>query len=130
MGLHPWFGEWGQEITVSDLTAPTALAFVESVNRFASHMVEWKGARRRDDGLEFVYFDLTTDAPQQPHAPIHRVEPIGIIFGPEGRMPGVLALRDDFPDTEHQQLVPEGVPCALCVDDRPWVEARVSLDAG
>jgi len=35
-------------------------------------------------------------------------------------------LRDDFPDTEHQQLVPEGWPLAICIDDRPWGEARLT----
>ena len=124
--MHPWLSAWGQSIQVKDLAKPMAVAFVTNVTRFAGHLVTWKEARRRDDGLELVVFDLRTDAPPRPYVDIRREEPVGIAFGDDGSMPFILALREDFPDTEHQQLVPDGVPCALCVDDRPWVEARVT----
>ncbi|MGP0089727.1 MAG: ThiF family adenylyltransferase [Xanthobacteraceae bacterium] len=129
MTLHPWSAGWGEEIGIEDLASPTAVAFVEYVDRFAKHLVMWKGARRRNDGLELVCFDLATDVPQAPHVPIEKQEPVGIIFRLEGSVPSVLALREDFPDTEHQQWVPEDVPCALCIDDRPWVEARATWTA-
>jgi hypothetical protein len=124
--MHPWLAEWGQEIPIENLAQPKALAFVKNVNRFANYLVAWLTARRRDDGAEIVVFNLRTDAPQKPHTDIRREEPIGIIFGPNDTMPLVLALRPDFPDTEHQQLVPDGVPCSLCVDDRPWAEAQTT----
>jgi Prokaryotic E2 family A len=38
----------------------------------------------------------------------------------------VLALRDDFPDTPHQNWTPQGAPCSPCIDDRPWPEARLT----
>ena len=41
----------------------------------------------------------------------------------EEAQPLVVMLRDDFPDTEHQQLMPEGCPATICIDDRPWSEA-------
>jgi hypothetical protein len=126
MALHPWLAEWGQEIKVENLTCPLAAAFVADVSRFGSHLVSWKGARRRYDGAELVWFQLATNAPQDPHVAIRREEPVGVIFSRNGRMPLVMALREDFPDTEHQHLVPDGVPCSLCIDDRPWNEARVS----
>jgi hypothetical protein len=40
-----------------------------------------------------------------------------------GAQPLVRMLRDDFPDTEHQQLKLEGCPATICIDDRPWSEA-------
>ena len=38
-------------------------------------------------------------------------------------MPLVAMLRDDFPDTEKQLVVPAGCPAVICIDDRPWSEA-------
>ena len=48
---------------------------------------------------------------------------MGVYFTPDGR-PSVLALRADFPFTLHQNLMPEGYPTSLCIDDRPWQEAK------
>ena len=41
-------------------------------------------------------------------------------------MPAVYVLRDDFPDTDHQLLTPEGAPRANCIDDRIWAEAQLT----
>ena len=41
-------------------------------------------------------------------------------------MPLVAMLRDDFPDTEKQLLVPAGWPACICIDDRPWLEALLT----
>jgi hypothetical protein len=113
MTLHPYLDEhWHEVITLDDLTGPMAKTFVADVTRFGGDLVDWTGARRRGDGAELVLAQLMTNAPQSPHVPIKKVEPIGIIFGTTGGSPLVLALRRDFPDTEHQHLVPEGVPCS------------------
>ena len=53
-------------------------------------------------------------------------ERVGILFVRQDAQPLVTILRDDFPDTEHQQLVPEGCPATICIDDRPWGEARLT----
>ena len=127
MTLHPYLDEhWPEVISLDDLTSPMANTFVADVTRFGADLIQWKGARRRGDGAELVLAQFATNAPQSPHVPIKKVEPIGIIFGTTVGSPLVLALRKDFPDTEHQHLVPEGVACSLCVDDRPWVETRLS----
>jgi hypothetical protein len=47
-----------------------------------------------------------------------------VILSERDTPPVVVALRPDFPDTLHQNWVPEGVPFSLCIDDRPWQEAR------
>ena len=49
-----------------------------------------------------------------------------MVFEAQGGQPRVLALRDDFPDTPHQNWTPQDAPCSLCVDDRPWPEARLT----
>src|SRR5437868_3726410 len=69
-------------------------------------------------------------APQRPAYPLNRSERVAILFPQEGAAPIVLALRTDFPDTPHQNWVPEQIPACLCVDDRPWVEARLTYTAG
>lgn len=48
-----------------------------------------------------------------------------MLFTPSGSMPPVYILRDDFPDTAHQQLAFEGAPRAICIDDRSWAETRL-----
>jgi hypothetical protein len=70
--------------------------------------------------------DLLTGAPQVPVYPVHKTERIGILFIGEGRLPFILMLRDDFPDTEHQQIVPNGHLAVICIDNRPWAEARLT----
>ena len=40
--------------------------------------------------------------------------------------PAVLALRDDFPAHHAPERVPAGHPFSLCIDDRPWPEARLT----
>lgn len=125
--MHPWLAEWGKEIGLGELSNATALALVAYLNRFASDVVKWTGARRSAErNCELVTFDLLTDAPQRPFVDIRRSEPIGILFSSDDSPPIALSLRDDFPDTEHQLLVPDGVPSALCIDDRPWAEARTT----
>jgi hypothetical protein len=75
---------------------------------------------------ELILLDLLTGAPQRPVYPILRTERIGILFAGPHTAPLVTVLRDDFPDIEHQHLVPEGCPATLCIDDRPWGEARLT----
>ena len=48
------------------------------------------------------------------------------MFAAQGGQPRVLALRDDFPDTPHQNWTPQDAPCSLCIDDRPWPEAKLT----
>ena len=108
----------------STLRNPQATALVEFVNRYAEAVATLVEARRRDE-QELVVLDIRTGAPQAPVHPIRRTERIGILFVREDA-PLVAMLRDDFPDTEKQLLVPVGSPAFICIDDRPWDEALLS----
>jgi integrative and conjugative element protein (TIGR02256 family) len=77
-----------------------------------------------------LVLEVQTARPQRPAYPLNRFEPAAILFPQEGAAPIVLALRTDFPDTPHQNWVPGQIPANLCVDDRPWVEARLTYTAG
>ena len=119
-----WIDEWVL-VPPYELSLPQAkavLAYLESIGEIA----RVSEARRHPGGVEMIIADIQTGAPQRPAVEIERIEPIGIVFGPEATLPTVMMLRDDFPDTEHQQLVPDGFPAAMCIDDRPWDEARLT----
>ncbi|BDL39027.1 ThiF family adenylyltransferase [Methylorubrum sp. GM97] len=119
-----WIDEWAA-VAVDDLSLGQA-RIVDAYMRTAPDIATVVEARRHPAGPEMVLVDIRTGVPQRPVVPIERVERIGIAFGAEETMPFVVLLREDFPDTEHQQLVPEGFPSAMCIDDRPWDEARLT----
>ena len=100
--------------------AGTLATFVERYGDGVADVVEL----RRNEGGELVILDICTGSPQVPVHPIRRVERVGVLFG-RGSMPLMVMLRDDFPETEHQMLVPRGHPAAICIDDRPWAEASL-----
>ena len=123
--LHEWLGQWGEQIDPALLAGSDArklIRYLASVN--VAGLVDLVGARTRD-GAELVIIDVETNRPQRPAVPISRRETVGIYFR-DGGQPTVLALRADFPDTLHQNWMPEGFPASLCVDDRPWQEAKAN----
>jgi len=108
--------------SLSNLQAREVTAFLHRHAADIAQLVEF----RRDGDRELIVVDLTTGTPQAPVYPIKRIERIGILFRGEDRLPYVAMLRDDFPDTEHQQLVPDDHPAVICIDDRSWAEARLT----
>lgn len=125
MDIDIWLTEFGESVAVSQLKSPEAAALVAFVERYAGHLATCVEARR-GEGRELIVLDFHTGRPQKSAHPIKRVERIGVCFNDDAGMPLVFMLRADFPDTEHQQLTPEGVPRAICIDDRPWAEARLT----
>jgi integrative and conjugative element protein (TIGR02256 family) len=123
MGLHPWTSAWGQEIPQDQLENERAQQFADFLSRQPQHLIQNVRYRKRDEP-ECVLFDVQAERPQRPPVDIRGIEPIGVIFRADD-YPLVLALRSDFPDTEHQNLVFDGDPRCLCMDDRPWTEARL-----
>ena len=81
---------------------------------------------RCGDAHDAVHIEIDVERPQDLALPIRAIEPIAIVFGRDDEQPRVLALRKDFPDTPHQNWTPQGAPCSLCVDDRPWLEAKLT----
>jgi hypothetical protein len=68
-------------------------------------------------GRTAVAVEIEVERPQDLAHPIRAAEPIAVVFPAQGGQPGVLALRDDFPDTPHQNWTTQDAPCSLCVDD-------------
>lgn len=80
-------------------------------------------------GYAAVQFDVDVERPQDLAHPIKATEPVAALFPFDGGMPGVMALREDFPDTPHQNWTPPDSPVSMCIDDRPWAEAKLTSTA-
>lgn len=120
--MQPWIASF-PVVDYSTLENPLALGFVTHVLDGGDGIFELVEARR-DRGIEMILAQVRTERPQRPVASIDRVEPIAILFGDGKHGPCVLALREDFPDTPHQARLPKGMPFCICIDDRPWAEAK------
>ena len=125
MDIEGWLTYFGDPIEPGELKSPNAAALVSFVSRHAEHMASLVEVRAAED-RELVVLDFRTGRPQESAYPIKHTERIGVRFAAGGAMPLVFMLRPDFPDTAHQQLTLEGCPRAICIDDRPWLEARLT----
>ncbi len=126
MDVHSWWSAFGN--TTGDLTGfpPFARALAEAVSSGlpGAALVE---ARTSPDGSLFgLRIDIDVERPQLLEHDIRGIEPVAVVFSKGEEQPCIVALRPDFPDTPHQNEKPEGLPCMLCVDDRPWPEARLT----
>lgn len=125
MDIEAWLLKHGSLVDVDEMQSPDAAALISFVQRHAADVACLVEVRMSGD-QELVVLDFQTGRPQDSEYPIKRVERIGVRFLAQGAMPLVFMLRPDFPDTEHQQLTIEGSPRAICIDDRPWGEARLT----
>jgi hypothetical protein len=123
--VEHWLAAFDEPVTAAGLCNPHARDVAAFVQHYAGHIAELVDCRRNAE-RELIILDFVTGAPQAPVYRIRTRERIGILFLGQGRLPFVAMLRDDFPDTEHQQIVPQGHPAVICIDDRPWAEARLT----
>ena len=85
---------------------------------------------RDGDHSSLVLLQVLTGRPQDSAVEIVASERVAVEFphdasGPLG-MPMVRPLRVDFPVTGHQHISLPDRPPALCIDERPWSEARLA----
>jgi len=127
MPLHPWWDRFGTTAAPDEFSlapAQTLLAALRAGTLPGVTLVELK--RSPDEGYEALHVEMDVERPQDLAHPVRATEPIAILFPLDGAQPRVLALREDFPDTPHQNWTPEDAPCSLCIDDRPWAETRLT----
>src|SRR5216684_4073677 len=131
MALHPWWTAFGSEVSdIGELTPVLAKELASLAAGGALPGVALIGLRQSADmGYAGVCLDVDVERPQDLAHPIKAVEPIAVLFPFDGGQPSILSLREDFPDTPHQNWSLPGGPCALCIDDRPWAEARLTTSA-
>jgi hypothetical protein len=126
MGLHAWWISFGQTVEAADqLTSAQARDFAAAIQGGMIPGVTLVGFRQ-DGTHDAVQIEIDVERPQDLAFPIRATEPVAVVFGRADEQPRVLTLREDFPDTPHQNWAPEGAPCSLCIDDRPWAEARLT----
>ncbi|MGM4883084.1 hypothetical protein [Rhizobium sp. 62_C5_N11_2] len=126
--LHPWWPAFGQPVAPDAVAPDAARALIAHVASGLVPSVTLVAARQSNDGaLAALHLDIEVERPQDLAAPIRGVEPVAVVFGTGGEQPAVLALRPDFPETMHQNWTPDDTPRALCIDDRPWAEARLAF---
>jgi len=123
-----WRPKSSEEVDRTSLEAPLAIAFAKYVEETCADFAQLRECRRyAKSGREIVSLDLKIGVPQRPIYPILPTEAISVAFFPDNEgAPWVFVAREDFPDTPHQNLMPEGQPSALCIDDRPWQDARAN----
>ena len=76
----------------------------------------------RKENTELIQIVAEVELPQHPPVPIDQFEPILIRIENERDIPSVVALRDNFPNTIHRNIVPEGFSASLCLYEDPWEE--------
>lgn len=119
-----WQPDGSEVIEVGDLSNPLAKALHDFIVGPAASYAAF-GECRRFKEMDLVSFDLTVERPQRPVYDIHAVESLTVCFPTAGpKAFSVLVARPDFPDTPHQNLMPEGLPSCICIDDRPWQDTR------
>jgi len=127
MPIHPWWSNFGKVIAESDLVSGPARDLAQAINLRNSSAIELVEIRHEEGtNLTALLLNIEVQRPQKLAYPIRRIEPIAVVFGTGNARPAILAVREDFPDTPHQNWSPIGHPCSLCIDDRPWSEAKLT----
>ncbi len=127
MVIHMWWSGFGRVVTPDDLSSVPAREFLSVIVTGAAPGVVVTDVRECEKtGRTGIALEVDVERPQDLAYAIRATEPIAVVFAAQGEQPHVLALRDDFPDTPHQNWTPQDAPCSLCVDDRPWSEAKLT----
>ena len=128
MSVSEWLDNFGAPIVDSGSMSLSAAAVVKYVERYATSVCKLVELRCNSD-YELVVLDFRTGRPQHPCYSIRWTERVAIVFNKRDAMPIVYVLRDDFPDTEHQNITNESSPRAICIDNRSWEDARLTWTA-
>jgi hypothetical protein len=127
MGIHPWWPAFGQPVGSDELSSAPARELASAVAAGNVPSVWLTGLKAcATTARAAVGLEVEVERPQDLAHPVRATEPVAVVFAAQDGPPRVLALRDDFPDTPHQNWTPQDAPCSLCVDDRPWAEAKLT----
>ncbi len=127
MSLHPWWTNFGVEIaSPAELVPEPAKALAAFLQRNTVTGAVLVAMRQDPELGAAIHLEIEVERPQDLAHPIRAVEPITIIFPYSGGQPRVFALREDFPYTAHRNWGAADTPRSLCIDDRPWAEAKLT----
>lgn len=129
MRLHPWLATAGDVLTAgSSIELPAAREFVDLLVGGRVPGASFVEVRQSSTRV-VVHAEIEVERPQLLAHDIKAIEPVAIIFPKSGGAPSVFALREDFPETPHQNATPADKPASLCIDDRNWHEARLTYSS-
>ncbi len=120
--LPAFFGDVAEASALTDSRALAVARLVADGNTPGFRLVE---ARRKDDRAETLVMQVHVPRPQDVVHALKAVEPVALRFH-ENDAPAVFSLRENFPPVPHSTAVAPEIPTYLCIDDRPWSEARPS----
>lgn len=123
--MHSFFDDW-RDISLEEMSFPIAKNFATFVVAHGAGAATFLCTKKGEKGTETVFLEVATSRPTRPEYPIHRTEIVGVAFFSNDTSPHVIVDRTDFPDTPHQNWTPEGCPFSICIDDRPWREAKLT----
>jgi Prokaryotic E2 family A/Prokaryotic homologs of the JAB domain/ThiF family len=127
MADHPMWNGFGKPVDENGLPPGPAKDLAQAIRTRNDASVELTAIRHEEKSGETVLLlKVEVQRPQKLAHPIRQIEPIALLVTTKDMRPGVFSARDDFPDTPHQNWVPQGCPASLCVDDRPWPEAKLA----
>lgn len=123
-----WIENDTQQIGVHELRIEGAVAVSTFIGLYGDmHAVRLKETRKsKDERFEILILEVDVDLPQRPAASIAQTESIAVAIDARTGAPYIMALRPGFPETMHGSHSQDEFPPSLCVDDRPWQEARLS----
>jgi hypothetical protein len=125
MQQNGWTELFGEPAAASDPAIEAAAGLVSFVERYGAGVAQLAEIRASSDAA-LIVLDVQTGRPQRSAAAINPQETVGVGFFANNVPPTIFMMREDFPDTPHQQLPIENFPRAICIDDRPWAEARLT----
>ncbi|WP_284180182.1 Mov34/MPN/PAD-1 family protein [Rhabdaerophilum sp. SD176] len=131
MALHTWWTTFGTEVAdTAGLIPVLARELASLAMAGALPGMTLIGLRQSTElGYAAVGLEVAVERPQDLAHPIRAIEQVAVVLPYAGGQPSIVSLREDFPDTLHQNWSPPGGPYALCIDDRPWAEARLTTSA-
>ncbi len=119
------FFQWGNSAAQGEIGLSETKGLFAAVNEYPfAKFIEFRQA----DQKEAIVLELTVELPQSPPVPIHRTERIAVVFSGDPIVPPqFLALRKDFPETLHQNLVDKGSPKSLCLFEEAYYDVKSKL---
>lgn len=129
--LTPFLNGDAKEISAAELKIPKARELAEFLQR--PHLPFARLLRCESPKsvvYEIVILQIEVELGQKKIHDIRQHEPVGVVFDPADKLaPEVLALREDFPVTPHQNLRPFEQPRSLCLFEEPYSELKLHWSA-
>jgi integrative and conjugative element protein (TIGR02256 family) len=111
-----------EEINFQDLAISEAHEFADIVDQF--NFVKLIKCEKTEDSKEIITLDIQVSLGQNPKNDIRYKERIAVLFEDREQYPWVFALREDFPDLLHLNLMEFEKPRCLCIYEERYQEAK------